>query len=397
MKKIMKKIIIALCCLITLSLKAQTVQELIDKSSENLPEQSIIDKLPKLFSIIKQMQKEEPKLKKVYYGNLNSNMIIKKTGFDGTVFFDKDFLSKFPAVLEHHAIWNFLCSVGMINYVYGIENPNKAEYTKAIYYYALNKAKANYYINKDWNFLQFGINDIRNKAKKNNDEITKSAAEEVYNSDTYKEDASLIDSLKNNNQPEIQKNSNNNSSNNIEENKPKQIERNKIRNNGVFMRKEKENIDMIKINKLLEDFTVTTDFATKASIYRYKSIGESFSSSTLFLDIYKINKSYLLQMNIIYVESGASFINSYTLIADNTSYPLNKINENAIKGNGTIHSNFVASLKDEEQIKYFELFSSAKNSEVYYNGVLKTATTTLSKKEKKYILKTLELYRELTQ
>ena len=85
------------------------------------------------------------------------------------------------------------------------------------------------------------------------------------------------------------------------------------------------------------------------------------------------------------------------LFRSNTTYPLNKINENSIKGNGTNRSGFVASLKDEEQIKYFELLASAKKSEVYYNGVLNTASNTLSKREKKYILKTLELYRELTQ
>jgi len=392
----MKKIIIVLCCFITIGIKAQTVQELINNSSENLPEQSITDKFPKLFKIIKQMQKEESKLKNVYYGNFNSNMIIRKTVFNGSIFIDKDFLNTVTSKLENMATWNFLSSVGILNYTYGLENPDRSEYTKSMYFYALNKAKAFYDTDKDWGILQFGVNDIRNKATHNNDEITKSAAGEVYNSDTYKEMASLIERLKTNNQPET-KSSPNNSSNKVEDNKTKVVEKNKVRNNGIFMQKEKENIDMIKVNKLLEDFNVTTDFASKASMYKYKSIGESFSSSSIYLTIHKIDKSYFLQMHIIYVESGASFINTYTLVADNTTYPLNKINENSIRGNGTNHSGFVASLKDEEQIKYFELFASAKKSEVYYNGVLNTASISLSKREKKYILKTLELYRELTQ
>jgi len=170
-----------------------------------------------------------------------------------------------------------------------------------------------------------------------------------------------------------------------------------VRHSGIFMRKGKENPDMAKVNKLLKDFDVTESFTTKSSSYRNKYIGESFTASTLFLEIHKIANSYLLQVHIIYKEAGASFINSYSLHADNSVYPITNIGENAIRTNGTSFSVFVASLKDEEEVKFFELFAKARNADVYYNGALNTVKNTLSGREQKRIQATLDLFNELTQ
>ena len=168
------------------------------------------------------------------------------------------------------------------------------------------------------------------------------------------------------------------------------------RHSGLFIRKGKESPDMVKLNKLLKDFDVVEDFTSKSTVYKNKYIGETYTSSTLFITIHKLNNSFLLELHIIYVEPAASFINSYTLHADNSSYPIS-VGENAIRNNGMSQSGFIASFRNEDEIKFFELFAKAKDAVVYYNGEQSVMKNSLSGREQKRIQETLELFNELTQ
>ena len=103
-----------------------------------------------------------------------------------------------------------------------------------------------------------------------------------------------------------------------------------------------------------------------------------------------------MELHIIYVEPAASFINSYTLHADNSSYPIS-VGENAIRNNGMSQSGFIASFRNEDEIKFFELFAKAKDAVVYYNGEQSVMKNSLSGREQKRIQETLELFNELTQ
>ena len=184
--KYYEKDLIVILCFTSLALKAQKLDSLIALSSESLPDKSIVEKYPLLFATIKQLQVEEPNFKKVYYGRLNSNYAIKTFSFKrGIILFDIDYLERNTKDFENTAIWLLLIDVGAINFGYGVEEPVLFDLAKSKYIYALNKAKSIDEKNNS-NVLKTVITSISGTANGNKDMNLKMAAEEVRNSEIFK-------------------------------------------------------------------------------------------------------------------------------------------------------------------------------------------------------------------
>jgi len=298
--KTMKKIIIALFCLITLSVKAQTptVQELIAKSSENLPEQSIVDKYPLLFATIKQLQNEEPKLKKIYYGRFNSNGAIKTTFVKGIIIFDIDYLERNNSDFDELSTWYFIRSVGVLNYTVGRDNPVPFEVNKSKYYYALNKIKT---LGKDnCKLLKIAVNTTNNAALKSVDMNEKMAADEVVKSDEFKSVVLLKDNclgIKHDDVPKKQEQT--------------QVKSEPTPTNIVEPVKQNDSQRELAINEMFKKMKVRTDKITnKTFFYDKRTSYDNLYGEGLMASLLKSNDEYLLRMSVYHIP-GANVIPSY--------------------------------------------------------------------------------------
>ncbi|MEI6183963.1 MAG: hypothetical protein WCP65_00440 [Bacteroidota bacterium] len=296
----MKKIIIALFCLITLSVKAQTptVQELIAKSSENLPEQSIVDKYPLLFATIKQLQNEEPKLKKIYYGRFNSNGAIKTTFVKGIIIFDIDYLERNNSDFDELSTWYFIRSVGVLNYTVGRDNPVPFEVNKSKYYYALNKIKT---LGKDnCKLLKIAVNTTNNAALKSVDMNEKMAADEVVKSDEFKSVVLLKDNclgIKHDDVPKKQEQT--------------QVKSEPTPTNIVEPVKQNDSQRELAINEMFKKMKVRTDKITnKTFFYDKRTSYDNLYGEGLMASLLKSNDEYLLRMSVYHIP-GANVIPSY--------------------------------------------------------------------------------------
>ncbi len=189
----MKHFLIAFFLLITIGTRAQKTDSLIAKSSENLPDKSITEKYPLFFATIKQMQIEEPKLSKVYYGRFNSNSVIKVTNYiKGVIIVDIDYLERNESNYDNLSTWYFLCSLGVIDYGYSKKNIEPFELNKSKYYYALDKSSKLAEIKKDCGVLKVGINNIKAASMSSKDMNIKMAAEEVKKSDLFASKSEIL-------------------------------------------------------------------------------------------------------------------------------------------------------------------------------------------------------------
>jgi len=406
--KIILTIIICLCTAFLYAQNTPSIEDLIAISTET-PSPQLKLKMPLFYSNYEGAKNNDELIKQFFFLEKNATKGITSVMSGNVIFVNQDTLLKSnDKAIESKALQSLFSSIGFIhayksgNFVgrdtdilikreiyiteYSLNRALESNDGGAVLKLLLNKIKAN------------GFSQIR---------LLNESAKSIADNSLYKQIMNY-------------------SKSNLESDKPKerfdlssfksqpvnikvQEQPNKISHTpfGLFTRPANANPNKSKIDKLLEDFDKVEDFTTKSTSYRQKHIGERFTSSTLFLTIQKISSSYLLQVHIIYVtpislfanyvEPESFYIKSYSLNADKTIYPINNIGESAIRGNGNNSSAFVASLKDEDEIKFFELLAKAKDAIVYYNGDSNTKKSSLSSREKKHIEETLELFNELTQ
>jgi len=407
----MKKIFTVIMCFSIAFLQAQSITSLEDliANSTETPSPELKIKMPLFYSNYDGAKSNDEQIKKFFFLDKNVTKSLTSVMSGNLIFINQDSLLKSnDKMIESKAIISLFYSIGFIHSFKSgnfLSRDTEVLIKREIYIaeYVLNRAID---LNDGGSVLKIMTNKIKANGLSTSRilyESAKAVTENALYTQILNYTKTTLDSDKpkehfdltiNKIQPQI--------------NQVSALGNNKtITSSVLFLRPSSTNQNKSKIDKLMEDFDVVEDFTSKSTHYRQKHIGERFFSSTLFLTIQKISSSYLLQVHIIYVNpitplvnyipQESFYIKSYSLNADKTIYQINNIGESAIRGNGNNSSTFVASLKDEEEVKFFELLAKAKNSYVYYNGDSNTKKTSLSSREKKHIEETLNLFNELTQ
>ena len=185
----MKNILITICCLITINTFCQTpptLQELIDKSTETMPEISIQNNFPHLFEAITKSKSSDSYIKHIYFGDFEGKGAIRMVNVKGVIIIDKAYLFKTESSFDALSTWFFFTNVGMIHFMKDNPNgsPNTPDGQKTKFYFALGKARElaeNGYCQT----LKVGLNNINGLSKSTKDLNIKQATIDFMNDELF--------------------------------------------------------------------------------------------------------------------------------------------------------------------------------------------------------------------
>lgn len=426
----MKKItlIILQLMLVIVVFSQQTNEDILLNSSE-IPSINIQNNFPILFSITQKEKKTDKYISKILFGDFDGKNPIRLTNYiKKFIVIDNTFLNKRGSDFDHLLSWAVFLNLGIIHYMQ--DNPSSSvttyEAQKFKFQFALNKCKE-FAVNGSCKLLSVGLDYTNGQINGSHGEAAylKQAANDIVNSEYYNQLVSyskdkgcpvsftVPNSLSN----DVQQNSNNNlnenrttslPNNNQNNNSANVIKENKSDVDHVYTRIPNDIFDRTKFDKLLKDFVVTENFQTHVTTYKHLKMGDKVNEPTMWLVITKLpNGNCILNLNIKYfdanlvstasgaiVHDGSINIISYSLNADNQVFIIN--NTDKILQNGTNGPQYRALLMGS-QYNFLKVFLSSRDAKVYFNGSNKNDYYTVSKHQKYMMEETLELLDLMTK